>query len=113
MAGQRRSMVYIDNLVDGIVRAELTATDAGLGWWIADARAVHRHRDRRNGRARPAPTRASRDVKRNRFRLPEFAGDIAETSRRRPAGFRPLQQQLHVLGEMNKTIAVDIERRPP
>ena len=29
--GQRRSMVYIDNLVDGIVRAELTPTDAGLG----------------------------------------------------------------------------------
>ena len=38
MAGQRRSMVYIDNLVDGIVRAELTPTDAGLAWWIADAR---------------------------------------------------------------------------
>jgi nucleoside-diphosphate-sugar epimerase len=36
--GQRRSMSYIDNLVQGIVRAELTPTEPGRGWWIADAR---------------------------------------------------------------------------
>ena len=35
--GQVRSMTYIDNLVEGIVRAELVDTEPGRGWWIADA----------------------------------------------------------------------------
>ncbi len=35
---QRRSMVYVDDLVEGIVRAELVECPAGRGWWIADAR---------------------------------------------------------------------------
>ena len=35
---QMRSMVYVDNLVDGVMRAELVPTPAGRGWWIADAR---------------------------------------------------------------------------
>ena len=35
---QRRSMVYIDDLVDGVIRAELAECPAGRGWWIADAR---------------------------------------------------------------------------
>ena len=37
---QRRSMVYVDNLVQGVVPAELTPTPPGRGWWIADARAL-------------------------------------------------------------------------
>ena len=35
---QRRSMVYVDDLVDGIVRAELAECPPGRGWWIADSR---------------------------------------------------------------------------
>ena len=35
---QRRSMVYVDNLVQGIVRAELSDAAPGAAWWIADAR---------------------------------------------------------------------------
>ena len=31
-------MVYVDNLVQGVVAAELVPTPAGRGWWIADAR---------------------------------------------------------------------------
>src|SRR3990172_11012056 len=34
----RRSMVYIGNLVDGIVRAEQQADATGKAYWIADAR---------------------------------------------------------------------------
>ena len=34
---QRRSMVYVDNLVQGILAAELTCTPPGRAWWIADA----------------------------------------------------------------------------
>ncbi len=107
--GQRRSMVYIDNLVDGIVRAELTPTDAGLAWWIADARpytvaeivdTVGRALARRGLRRREAQPVPPPRVHRRRRR------DVSTASCRVPAA---TYQQLHVLGEMNKTIAVDID----
>ena len=111
--GQRRSMVYIDNLVDGIVRAELTPTDAGLGWWIADARAytvaeivetVGRALTRRGLRRREAATGSASPSS------PVTSPRGSTASCRVPA---VTTNRLHVLGEMNKTIAVDIERRPP
>lgn len=105
--GQRRSMVYIDNLVDGIVRAELTPTAPGLGWWIADAR-PYTVAEIVETVGRALRDEGFADVKPSRLRLPEFAGDIAErldTILQRSGRY---VQQLHVLGEMNKTIAVDI-----
>jgi nucleoside-diphosphate-sugar epimerase len=104
--GQRRSMAFIDNLVQGIVRAELTPTDAGLGWWIADARPYTvREIVETVGRAL---TDEGFDVKPNRFRLPEIAGTVAERIDRTLQKSGRYNQQFHVLGEMNKTIAVDI-----
>ena len=35
---QRRSMVYVDDLVEGVIRAELADCPPGRGWWIADDR---------------------------------------------------------------------------
>ncbi len=104
--GQRRSMVYVDNLVDGILAAELTPAARGKGYWIADAR--------------PYPVteivatvgRALRDegyeVKDGALRLPRLAGRVAELGDRLIQGVGRYQQQLHVLGEMDKTIACDI-----
>jgi len=104
--GQRRSMVYIDNLVQGIVRAELTPTDPGLGWWIADARPYTvREIVETVGRAMRDE---GFDVKVNRLRLPDVAGTVAERIDRTLQRSGRYNQQLHVLGEMNKTIAVDI-----
>lgn len=104
--GQRRSMVFIDNLVQGIVRAELTPTEPGLGWWIADAR-PYTVRE-----IVETVGRAMRDegfeVKPNRLRLPDVAGTVAERIDRTLQRSGRYNQQLHVLGEMNKTIAVDI-----
>ena len=105
--GQRRSMVYIDNLVDGIVRAELTPTDAGLGWWIADARA-YTVAEIVDTVGRALRDEGFDDVKPNRLRLPELLGDVAERLDGIVQGTGRYVQQLHVLGEMNKTIAVDI-----
>lgn len=104
--GQRRSMVFIDNLVQGIVRAELTPTEAGLGWWIADERPYTvREIVETVGRAL---TDEGFEVKPNRFRLPDLAGTVAERIDRTLQRAGRYNQQLHVLGEMNKTIAVDI-----
>lgn len=103
---QRRSMVFIENLVEGIVRAELTPTAPGLAWWIADERPYTITEIVETvGRALADE---GYDVKPNRLKLPSLVGDIAE---RIDAVFQRVDkynQQFHVLGEMNKTIAVDI-----
>jgi nucleoside-diphosphate-sugar epimerase len=91
---QRRSMVYVDNLVDGILAAELTPGATGKGYWIADV------------------GRALRDegfeVKDGGMKLPAIAGRVAELGDKLIQRVGMYQQQLHVLGEMDKTIACDI-----
>ncbi|MEI8239600.1 MAG: NAD(P)-dependent oxidoreductase [Actinomycetota bacterium] len=105
---QRRSMVYVDNLVDGILAAELTPAAKGRGYWIADARAytiteivetVGRALVDEGLSVRPPSTS-----------LPRLAARIAETGDRLLQSVGLYQQQLHVLGEMGHTIACDIER---
>jgi len=104
--GQRRSMVYIGNLVQGVVLAELTPTEAGLGWWIADERAytVKEIVETVGNVMREQGF----EVKPNKVRLPNFAGSIAEKVDALLQSSGRYNQQFHVLGEMNKTIAVDI-----
>jgi nucleoside-diphosphate-sugar epimerase len=103
---QMRSMVYVGNLVDGLVRAELVATPAGRGWWIADARpyAVTEIVET-VGRALAAE---GFDVAPNRMRLPALASRMAESADAVIQGNGRYHQQLHVLGEMGKNIACDI-----
>ncbi len=104
--GQMRSMTYIDNLVQGIVRAELTVTEPGKGWWIADgepysvSEIVETVGD--------ALRAEGFEVKPNSFRLPNVAGTVAEKIDRVTQGIGKYITQFHVLGEMNKNIAVDI-----
>jgi nucleoside-diphosphate-sugar epimerase len=105
---QRRSMVYVDNLVDGILCAELTPAARGKGYWIADARAytvseivetVGRALVDEGLSVQPATTH-----------MPTLAARVAELGDRVLQGVGLYQQQLHVLGEMGHTIAVDISR---
>jgi len=103
---QRRSMVHVDNLVQGIVRAELATTPPGRGWWIADARPYEVGEIVATvGRALAAE---GFDVVPNKVRLPRFAGRVAETADAVLQRAGRYVQQVHVLGEMDKTIACDI-----
>lgn len=103
---QRRSMVYVDNLVDGIVAAELTPRARGRAYWIADARpyTVREIVD--------TVGRALRDegyeVRDGALRLPAVAARVAEMADLAIQRRGRYQQQLHVLGEMGHTIACDI-----
>jgi nucleoside-diphosphate-sugar epimerase len=105
---QRRSMVYIGNLVDGILCAERYAGPSGAGFWIADARpyTVDEIVD--------TVARGLRDegyeVTPGCRRLPPIAAAIAERADRAIQRVGGYQQQLHVLGEMGHTIACDIGR---
>ena len=104
--GQRRSMVYIGNLVAGVVLAELTPTAAGRGWWIADERP---YTVSEIVETVGAALRAEGfEVTPNRVRLPAIAGTVAERVDALLQASGRYNQQIHVLGEMNKNIAVDI-----
>lgn len=105
---QRRSMVYVENLVDGVLAAELTPAARGRGYWIADAKAytVAEIVDT-VGRALAAE---GLSVKPNSTKLPGIAARVAETGDRVLQSVGIYQQQLHVLGEMGHTIACDISQ---
>ncbi len=103
---QRRSMVYVDTLVRGVALAERVADAAGGAFWVADAR--------------PYPLseivstvrQALRDegfaVSARQIRLPAVAGRVAERADRLLQARGIYSQQVHVLGELDKTIACDI-----
>lgn len=104
--GQMRSMVYVDNLVQGVARAELSDTPAGSAWWIADARPYSVTEIVETvGRAL---TDEGFDVRTNRAKVPGVVAAIAERGDALLQRTGRYHQQLHVLGEMNKTIACDI-----
>jgi nucleoside-diphosphate-sugar epimerase len=104
--GQRRSMVYVGNLVDGVLRAELRG-QTGHGYWIADRRPyevteiVSTVQDAL--RAEGLEVTASRP-----FRVPTIVSTGAELADRALQRVGLYQQAVHVLGEMSKTIACDI-----
>jgi nucleoside-diphosphate-sugar epimerase len=103
---QQRSMVYLDNLVQGVVRAELTETAVGAGWWIADERPYEMREI--IATVKEALRQGGLDVADRQIRLPAFVGRVAERADAFVQRTGRYVTQLHVLGEMDKTIACDI-----
>jgi nucleoside-diphosphate-sugar epimerase len=103
---QRRSMVYVGNLVDGVLAAELTEGVSGRAFWIADERpyevaeivATVQQELRALGL----------ESKQSTLRVPNVVATVAERVDRALQARGRYHQQIHVLGEMNKTIACDI-----
>jgi nucleoside-diphosphate-sugar epimerase len=104
----RRSMVYIENLVEGIGLAELHPAAGGRCYWIADARPYPMKEVVETVKA--ALAAEGYEVSDKQLRLPSIVGDVAEQGDRFLQGRDRYDQQLHVLGEMNKTIACDITK---
>jgi len=103
---QRRSMVYVDNLVDGVIAAELTPTPPGRAWWIADARPYPITEIVETVGA--ALAAEGFDVRPNRLRLPAVAGRLAERVDALVQRTGRYVAPLHVVGELGSTIACDI-----
>ncbi len=99
-------MTYVDNLIEGIVRAELVATEPGRGWWIADAEPYTVNEIVET--VGDALRSEGFHVKPNKFRLPNVVGTVAEKIDTLTQRAGKYITQFHVLGEMNKNIAVDI-----
>lgn len=103
---QRRSMVYVDNLVQGVARAERVVDAAGGAFWVADARPYPMSEI--VSTVKQALAEEGFTVSTRQTRLPAIAGRVAERIDRVLQGRGVYAQQFHVLGEMDKTIACDI-----
>lgn len=103
---QRRSMVYVGNLALGIEGARSWSGEPGRAWWIADAEPYT------VTEIVETVGRALRDeglwVHQPMSRLPEMVARVAERIDRTVQRTGRYIQSVHVLGEMNKTIACDI-----
>jgi nucleoside-diphosphate-sugar epimerase len=100
-------MVYVDNLVEGVLLAELVPTPPGRAWWIADARPYTVNEIVATvGRAL---TDEGFDVRPNRARVPDVVGRLAESADALVQRTGRYHQQIHVLGEMNKSIACTVD----
>ncbi len=104
-----RSMCYIDNLCQAVLLAATLPQAAGETYWIADARpypmteiidSVERLLEQEFGV--PCAHR--------RLRLPGVASEIAWLADSVLQKFRLYHQKVHVLSEMNKTIACRIDK---
>jgi nucleoside-diphosphate-sugar epimerase len=103
---QRRSMVYVDNLVQGVVLAELVDTPPGRAWWIADERPYEINEI--VATVKLALADAGLDVAPRQLRLPRAVGRLAEAADTLLQRTGRYNTQLHVLGEIGATIACDV-----
>jgi nucleoside-diphosphate-sugar epimerase len=105
----RRSMAYVDNICQGLFLAERTPGAAGRAYWIADRRPYTM-----NEIIDTIEAVLEKDfgvaVARKRRRLPGVVSDVAQLADQAIQGLGFYQQEIHVLSEMNKTIACTIGR---
>ena len=105
---QRRSMAYVDNLVQGVALAERVRAAAGQAFWVADAQAYPLTDI--VATVKQALGEAGLAVSGRQVRLPALAGRVAQRVDARLQARGTYHQQMHVLGEMGETIACDVSR---
>ena len=103
---QRRSMVFVDNLVHGVALGERHPDAAGDAFWIADERPYAMLEILAT--VKQALRDEGFDVADRQVKLPALASKVAERIDRVLQGRGVYHQEFHVLGEMDKTIACDI-----
>jgi nucleoside-diphosphate-sugar epimerase len=106
---QRRSMVYVDNLCQGLWLAASVERAVGQAYWIADERpytileivdTVRAVLEEEFGVASRAP----------RLRLPALLGELARLADGSMQALGLYHQKVHVLSEMGHSIACSIEK---
>lgn len=105
----RRSMAYIDNLCQGILLAEATERANGETYWIADER-PYTMNEILDTVERLLEKEFGMTVAHSRLRLPGFFSQIAWLVDFSLQAVGMYHQKIHVLSEMNKTIACSVEK---
>jgi nucleoside-diphosphate-sugar epimerase len=104
-----RSMAYIDNLCQGIALAAVSEKARGQVYWIADERPYSMN-EVVDTVARLLDEEFARPTKHRRMRLPGIISELALLADRTIQSLGLYHTKIHVLSEMNKTIACSIER---
>jgi len=104
-----RSMGYIDNLCQGLILAALVEKANGQVFWIADKRPYSMN-EVIDTIERLLETEFGQKCAHKRMRLPGFASEIALVADALLQALGLYHQKIHVLSEMNKTIACSVTR---
>jgi nucleoside-diphosphate-sugar epimerase len=104
-----RSMSYIDNLCQGLQLAALTAAATGQTYWIADRRPYSMN-EIVDTVERLLENEFHQKCAHKRLRLPGLASDVARLCDTTLQGLGLYHQKIHVLSEMNQTIACSVAR---
>jgi nucleoside-diphosphate-sugar epimerase len=105
----RRSMSYIDNLAQGILLAGKVDGIDGKTYWIADKRA-YPMKEILDTIESVLRDDFSIPCKGKRFRLPSITAEVAGIVDFMMQKVGLYHQKIHVLSEMNKTIACSVEK---
>ena len=104
-----RSMAYVDNLCQGLMLAALRERAAGQVYWIADQRPYSMN-EIIDTIERLLEKEFGQTCKHKRMKLPGFASDVAWLADKALQALGIYHQKIHVLSEMNKTIACSVAR---
>jgi nucleoside-diphosphate-sugar epimerase len=102
-------MAYIDNLCQGILLCEDTPVANGQTYWIADERPYSMN-EIIDTVERLMEDEFSFEVTHKRLRMPFVASEVAGLLDALIQKVGLYQQKIHVLSEMNKTIACSVEK---
>lgn len=105
----RRSMVYMDNLVQGLILAAMTPDANGQIYWIADER-PYTMNEIIDTVELLLEVEFGQKCKHRRLHLPNFISKLAWFCDWVIQLLGLYHQKVHVLSEMNKTIACSIEK---
>jgi len=104
-----RSMAYLDNLTQGLILAAASATANGQVYWIADERPYSMN-EIVDTVEKLLEKEFGQKCAHRRLRLPGMASDVAWLVDNLVQGAGFYHQKIHVLSEMNKTIACSIAK---
>lgn len=105
----KRSMAYVDNICQGMMLCEKVPEAAGNTYWIADER-PYTMNEIVDTIEELLESEFSQKCKHKRMRMPGISGDIAQLADWSLQTLGLYNQKIHVLSEMNKTIACSIEK---
>ena len=104
-----RSMVYIDNLCQGLLLAATVDKANGETYWIADDRAYSMN-EVISTVERILAADFQQTCKGGRMRLPSVAGRVAWLADKAMQGVGLYNQEIHVLSELGQTIACSVAK---
>jgi nucleoside-diphosphate-sugar epimerase len=104
-----RSMSYIDNLCQGMMLAALSEAARAQIYWLADRR-PYTMNEIIDTVERLLAEEFKLPVKYKRLRLPAITAEVASLADKTIQALGQYQTKIHVLSEMNKTIACSVEK---